>query len=49
MAVKKEPTTAKYVVIRDCGVGAAGDTVVLDSDTAADLIRDGMVSPAEEG
>lgn len=49
MAVKKEQGQNRYTVIRDCGVGVTGDTVVLDPDVAADLVRDGMITPAEEG
>lgn len=49
MATKKEPAVGRYVVLRDCAVGAEGDSVELDADTAADLIRDGMVAPNEEG
>lgn len=45
MATKKK---GAYVVLRDCGVGVAGDTVDLDDETAAELIRDGMITQAEE-
>lgn len=58
MATKK-PGTARYRVLRDVGVPAAepggqgtialaGDIVDLDPDTAALMVRDGMVV-AEEG
>lgn len=49
MATKKEAGTARYRVLRDCAVGTEGDVVQLDPDLAADLVRDGMVAPAEEG
>lgn len=45
MATKK---TGQYRVLRDCAVGQAGELVDLDDATAAQLIRDGMVAPAEE-
>ena len=48
-AAKKEPGTARYTILRDCAVGAAGDTIALEPDDAALLVRDGMISPAEEG
>lgn len=48
MATKKSAGSGRYTVLRDCAVGEAGDQVDLDPDTAADLIRDGMVAPAEE-
>lgn len=48
MATKKESATGRYTVLRDCAVGTAGDTVQLDEATAADLVRDGMIVPAEE-
>lgn len=49
MATKKDGATGRYTVLRDCAVGVEGDIVQLDADTAADLMRDGMVAPAEEG
>lgn len=49
MATKKEEGSGRYRVLRDCAVGVAGQTVQLDADTAADLIRDGMVASTEEG
>lgn len=49
MAVKKESASGRYKVLRDCGVGQAGETVVLSEEDAALLIRDGMVTQAEEG
>lgn len=45
MATKKQ---GAYVVLRDCAVGQAGDTVDLDDAVAADLIRDGMIAPKED-
>jgi len=45
MAVKKESSAGRYRVVRDCAAGQAGDVVQLDSDQAALLIRDGMVTP----
>jgi hypothetical protein len=48
MARSKESGTARYLILRDCGVGTAGETVVLDAETAETLVRDGMVAPAEE-
>lgn len=59
MATKK-PGTGRYRVLRDVGIPAAepggqgaialaGDLVDLDPDTAALMVRDGMVAPAEEG
>lgn len=58
MATKK-PGTARYRALRDVAIPApelggqgsiaqAGDVVDLDPDTAALLIRDGMVAAAEE-
>lgn len=58
MATKK-PASARYRVLRDVGIPAAepggqgsialvGDLVELDPDTAALMVRDGMVAPAEE-
>lgn len=46
MATKK---TGRYKVLRDFGGHAAGDTIDLDDETAALLIRDGMIAPATEG
>lgn len=48
MAGKKDAATNPYRVLRDHAGRAAGDVVELDPDTAALLIRDGMVAPAEE-
>jgi len=59
MATKKTPGTARYRVLRDCAlppaevggqgtIGVAGELVDLDPDAAALLVRDGMVTPAEE-
>lgn len=59
MAVKKTPDTARYRVLRDVALPAAepggqgtiaqaDDIVELDPETAALLVRDGMVAPAEE-
>jgi len=48
MATKKETDSGRYRVLRDCAAGQVGDIVVLDTATAADLTRDGMVSPVEE-
>lgn len=56
---QKKPGTARYRVLRDTAVPAAepggqgvlalaGDVVDLDPDTAALMVRDGMVAPAEE-
>lgn len=45
---RKEAGTARYLILRDCAVGLAGETIDLDPDTAADLVRDGMVAPTEE-
>lgn len=58
MATKK-PQPARYRALRDVAVPAAepggqgtiavaGDVVELDPDTAALMVRDGMVAPAEE-
>lgn len=55
----KKTGTARYRVLRDSAVPAAepggqgtialaGDIVDLDADTAALMVRDGMVTPAEE-
>jgi hypothetical protein len=60
MATKKTPGTARYRVLRDTTVPAAepggqgeialaGDIVELDPDTAALMVRDGMVTLTEEG
>lgn len=48
MAGKKDAGAARYRVLRDHDGRTAGDVVDLDADTAALLIRDGMVAPAEE-
>ena len=49
MAAKKETgATARYVVLRDFGENLAGDILTLDADSAALLIRDGMIAAAEE-
>lgn len=56
---RKDAGTARYRVLRDTAVPAAepggqgtialaGDYVHLDPDTAALMIRDGMVTAAEE-
>lgn len=45
MATKK---SGRYRVLRDFNGHAAGDMIDLDDDTAALLIRDGMVAPAGE-
>lgn len=48
MPSKKEPGgTVRYVVLRDFGGNLAGDVLELDPDSAADLIRDGMIAPEE--
>lgn len=49
MATKKEPAAKGYVVVRDFGEYLTGDLVELDADTAADLIRDGMIRQEQEG
>lgn len=49
MATKKETSTVRYTVLRDFGGNLAGDTLDLEPANAADLIRDGMIAPAEEG
>lgn len=46
MASKK---TGRYRVLRDFGGHTAGDTIDLEDNVAAELIRDGMVAPVEEG
>jgi hypothetical protein len=46
MATKK---SGRYRVLRDFGTYLAGDLIDLDDDTAAELVRDGMVERAEEG
>lgn len=46
MATKK---TGRYRVLRDFGGNLAGDLIDLDPDNAAELVRDGMVEPVEEG
>jgi len=46
MAAKK---TGRYKVLRDFGGHTAGDVIDLDDETAALLIRDGMVAPVTEG
>ena len=45
MATKKAD---RYRVLRDFGEYLAGDVIDLVPDDAADLVRDGMVAPAEE-
>lgn len=47
MPAKRETGTAAYTVLRDCGVGAAGEVVQLTEEEAALLVRDGMVAPKE--
>jgi len=48
MARSKESGTARYLILRDCAVGLAGETVLLDAEAAALLVRDGMITPIEE-
>lgn len=48
MATKKDPGTAQYVVLRDFGGNLAGDILTLDVDAATELVRDGMVTPADQ-
>lgn len=48
MTSKSTTKTAAYTVLRDCAVGQAGDTINLEPDDAALLIRDGMVAPKED-
>lgn len=48
MAEKKAARTGRYVVLRDYGEYLAGDVIDLDPGDAADLVRDGMVAPAED-
>lgn len=38
-----------YRVLRDFGGHVAGDVIDLPADEAAQLVRDGMVAPKEEG
>lgn len=45
MATKK---TGRYKVLRDHAGRATGDTIDLSDEEAALLIRDGMITPAEE-
>jgi len=48
MATKKDAgATARYRVLRDFGGNVAGDILNLDQDNAADLVRDGMIEPAD--
>ena len=46
MAATKK--TGQYRVLRDFGEYLAGDLIELGPADAADLVRDGMVQPAEE-
>jgi hypothetical protein len=50
VATKKEAGggAGRYLILRDCAIGLAGETVVLTDDDAADLMRDGMVAPDKE-
>jgi len=48
MATKKAGGTVVYVVLRDFGGNLAGDRLELDPDNAGDLVRDGMVAPADQ-
>lgn len=45
MATKK--SSGRYTVLRDFGGNLAGDEIDIDDDTAADLVRDGMVARKE--
>lgn len=47
MAEKKK-TGTRYVVLRDFGGNLEGDVIECDPDTAADLIRDGMIREQED-
>jgi hypothetical protein len=49
MATKKDSGSGRYRVLRDCPVGAEGDIVTLTDEDAADLTRDGMVTPTDAG
>jgi hypothetical protein len=49
MATKKQNGSGRYTVLRDFGGNVAGDVIELAADAAADLVRDGLVAPAEEG
>lgn len=49
MATKKAGGTAVYVVLRDYAGNLAGDRIELDPDDAAELVRDGMVAPVDQG
>jgi hypothetical protein len=49
VATKKTSGAGRYVVLRDFGPNLAGDIIDLTDDAAADLLRDGMVAPVEEG
>lgn len=60
MPAKRDPATARYRALRDVAVPAAepggqgrillpGDTIDLAADLAADLVRDGMLTPEPEG
>lgn len=49
MAEKKTGRTTKYVVLRDFGGNLAGDVLDLDPESAAELVRDGMVQEQQEG
>lgn len=47
MVTKKTGGAGRYVVLRDFGGNVAGDVIDIDPDTAADLVRDGMVAPKD--
>jgi len=50
MPAKKEPATARYVVLRDFGGNLAGDVIEVDVENAALLVRDGILAPeTQEG
>lgn len=49
MATKKAGGTALYTVLRDFAGNLAGDRIELDPDSAADLVRDGMIAPVDTG
>jgi len=41
--------SGRYVVLRDFAGNVAGDILTLTEDAAAELVRDGMLAPEEEG
>lgn len=41
----KKAGPGRYTVLRDFGGNLAGDVIEIEDDTAADLVRDGMVAP----